>query len=91
MNYCESFEIITLKENQEIIPEKFINSNRQVAPAIKAITLATNQDTNIYINGNPVPVLVKAKYGLQLLPNTILVKSIVVEKSGTEIYGVYSY
>ena len=87
----ESLEILTLYANQEINPEKFINKNNCLSPAINNLTLAVDVDTNIYINKNETPVAVKAKYGLQIPQNTMEIKSIVVQDSGVNVYMIYSY
>ena len=57
----ESLEILTSSTKQEIVPEKFINKNNCLSPAINNLTLAVDVDTNIYINKNETPVAVKAK------------------------------
>ena len=87
----ESLEILTSSPKQEIIPEKFINKNNCLSPAINNLTLAVDVDTNIYINKNETPVAVKAKYGLEIPQNTMEIKSIVVQDSGVNVYMIYSY
>ena len=87
----ESLEILTSSTNQEIIPEKFINKNNCLSPAINNLTLAVDVDTNIYINKNETPVAVKAKYGLEIPQNTMTIKSIVVQDAGVNVYMIYSY
>lgn len=87
----ESLEILTSSTKQEIIPEKFINKNNCLTPAINNLTLAVDVDTNIYINKNETPVAVKAKYGLEIPQNTMKIKSIVVQDSGVNVYMIYSY
>ena len=87
----ESLEILTSSTKQEIIPEKFINKNNRLSPAINNLTLAVDVDSNIYINKNETPVAVKAKYGLEIPSNTMEIKSIVVQDSGVNVYMIYSY
>ena len=87
----ESLEILTSSTKQEIIPEKFINKNNCLSPAINNLTLAVDVDTNIYINKNETPVAVKAKYGLEIPQNTMTIKSIVVQDAGVNVYMIYSY
>ena len=87
----ESLEILTSSTKQEIIPEKFINKNNCLSPAINNLTLAVDVDTNIYFNKNETPVAVKAKYGLQIPQNTMEIKSIVVQDAGVNVYMIYSY
>ena len=87
----ESLEILTSSTKQEIIPEKFINKNNRLSPAINNLTLAVDVDTNIYINKNETPVAVKAKYGLEIPQNAMEIKSIVVQDPGVNVYMIYSY
>ena len=87
----ESLEILTSSTKQEIIPEKFINKNNCLSPAINNLTLAVDVDTNIYINKNETPVAVKAQYGLEIPQNTMEIKSIVVQDPGVNVYMIYSY